>query len=95
MGNMKKPSAELTNWASRGARTERDVNTQAVPRQRKERKKSNKTRRLFDDHAAMMADQAHKQSVEKGVKISESDIIAEALDMWCKARGVDLDDYRD
>lgn len=93
-------SEEIQNYARKkaseleaNARKEKETNAQAKAQPAEPRRKSNKTRRLYDDHSRMLADQAHKLTQEKRVKVSESDIIAEALDMWCRTKGVDLGDY--
>lgn len=58
------------------------------------RTRSNKTLRMYDDHNAMLAEASFMQSREAKRRITESDIVAEALDMWAVKHGVDLDDYR-
>lgn len=58
------------------------------------RRKIPKTLKLYEDHADMLEDQAHLMTREKRTRTTQSDIIAEALEAWAKAKKVDMKKYR-
>lgn len=61
---------------------------------RKPRKKVSKTTRIFEDHNAILAETAFMRSKEGHGRVTEADVLAEALDLWCEAQGIDPSEYR-
>lgn len=61
---------------------------------RKPRRKISKTTRIFEEHNAIIQEQAFMRSKEGHGRVSEADVLAEALDLWCEAMGIDPAEYR-
>lgn len=47
-----------------------------------------KTVRMSLRHSEMLRDESYRRSVESGTKVSEADLLQDALDAWCLEQGI-------
>lgn len=73
---------------------EKQMQDEPAEKQEAPRVKINKTLRMFSDHSEMLAEQAFKRTRKGAGRVTESDILSEALDDWAKKHKVDLSQYR-